>query len=168
MDIDKPITQSNFAALVGTSQPTVSHLVADGTLPKGATARAWITAHCAALEAERDASDGVEDSAEGREVRLRLMRSRASLNERQEKILAREHEAVMKRFVDNMLGEVQALLYRRIPNATVARLVGVITKQENLCAAAAAFRDVIEDAVSEWREAQIGPDGILAESEGEK
>src|SRR5689334_6627747 len=127
MDIEKPITQAAFADLVGTSQPTVSRLVADGTLPRRGKLRDWIRAYVGALETEKEAlAGGDDDSAAARAARLALVTATTKLREQQTRMLVREHEASVKQYTDRLLGEVQILLYRKIPDAVVGRLLAII------------------------------------------
>lgn len=163
--LDKPASQSAFADLVRTSQPTISRMVRDGLLPRGGTLRDWIQAYVGVLEAEKEALTGPEDdSAEARAARLELTRATTRLKTQQTKMLVREYEANMKSYVDHLLGEVQAVLYREIPTAVVARLLGVIPDQSRRYEAATQFREVVDEAVRRVMQGQFDADGFFLES----
>lgn len=49
MVIDRPVTQTEFAAAVGISQQAVSELVRTGVLPSGASGAQWLLAYCERL-----------------------------------------------------------------------------------------------------------------------
>ena len=49
IDLDEPISQADFGALVGISQPAVSQLIATGVLAEGAPAVLWLQAYLARL-----------------------------------------------------------------------------------------------------------------------
>src|SRR5690348_6809055 len=73
MNIDKAATQTDFADLIGTSQPTISRMVSAGILKRGGTVRQWLRDYIADLEAEKEALAGSGDeSKEGRAARLAL------------------------------------------------------------------------------------------------
>ena len=163
-DLDKPANQAQFADLVGSSQPSVSRMVRDGILARGGTLRQWIRAYVAALEAEKDALTGAgDDSAEARAARLALTTATTKLRTQQTRMLVREYVADADRYVKHVLGEVQAVLYRGIPNATVARLLTIIPRQEDRYAAADAFREVVGEAVAQVMEAEFDEEGFIVD-----
>src|SRR5512138_1361894 len=129
--LDRPVGQAVFADLVGTSQPTISRMVRDGILQRGGTLGAWIRGYIATLEAERDALAATDDSAEARAARVALTLATTRLREQQTRMLVREHESQVQSYVNHMLGEVQAVLYRHIPNGVIGRLLAVIPRQQD-------------------------------------
>lgn len=73
MNLDQPILQSEFAALIGVSEASVSAWVARGSLERGQTAQQWLLAYCAAL---REQAAG---RASGEIGGLDLVQERAAL-----------------------------------------------------------------------------------------
>jgi hypothetical protein len=146
MDTTKAASQGEFAALVGTSQATVSRMIRDGLLERRDTLGGWIAGYVRALEAEKEALAGDDDSAEARASRLALTRSTTRLRDQQTRALTRETEARIEAFVQRVVGEVRALLFQRIPTGVVGRLLNIIPEQKDRYAAADAFREVIIEA----------------------
>jgi len=166
MNIDKPTTQGEFAELVGCSQPTVSRMVRDGLLTRRGTLRAWIRAYVATLEDEREALAGSsDDSTETRAARLALTVASTRLKEQQARMLVKEYETSAKRYTNRMLGEIQAVLYRQIPNAVVSRLLAIIPKQEDRYAAVDAFREIVADAVARVMQGDFDEDGLFVDGQ---
>lgn len=66
------MTQAEFGALIGVSQPTVSDLVRSGVLQAGGSWRAWLLAYCARLREQAAGRMGEEGG-------LDLVQERASL-----------------------------------------------------------------------------------------
>lgn len=67
-DLSSRVTQGEFAAMVGISQPAVSALIAKGVLKNGDPAGAWLHSYCANLreQAAGRASDGGLDLVQER------------------------------------------------------------------------------------------------------
>lgn len=62
VDLDAPVRQTEFAELVGITQPAVSQLQFEGTLKAGEPLRAWLLAYCHRLReqaAGRATSNGL-------------------------------------------------------------------------------------------------------------
>ncbi len=57
--LQSPVSQDQFADLVGISQPRVAQLVADGTLPRDGSAAQWLILYCERLR-EQAAGRGQE------------------------------------------------------------------------------------------------------------
>ena len=161
LTLDDQVSQADLAELFGVSQPTISRLKRDGILPKRAPLREEIRAYIRAIEAERDALAGsADDSMEAREARLRLTNVTVKLRERQAALLARRYERDCRAFIERALGEVSTVLYRKIPTATVQRLLTIIPLQEHRYHAADAFRAVIGEAVNEVLDRGFDVDGF--------
>lgn len=47
--MDQPISQAEFAAMIGVSEARVSQLLSDGVLQRGATAAQWLVGYCERL-----------------------------------------------------------------------------------------------------------------------
>ena len=56
--LDAPISQAEFALIVGVSEARVSQLVSDGVLIKGESARQWLAAYCERLRGQAAARTG--------------------------------------------------------------------------------------------------------------
>jgi phage terminase Nu1 subunit (DNA packaging protein) len=77
MELNVSITQAEFGRLVGVDQSTVSRLLADGILPAGGTASAWLLAYVSRLreQAAARASAGPLDLAQERAALAREQRA---------------------------------------------------------------------------------------------
>ncbi|WP_245615309.1 hypothetical protein [Curvibacter gracilis] len=71
--LDQPISQAEFAEMVGLSEARVSQLMADNVMVRGDTAHAWLIAYCERL---RDMAAGRASSETGG---LDLVQERAAL-----------------------------------------------------------------------------------------
>lgn len=71
--LDQPISQSDFADMVGLSEARVSQLLSEGMLQRGATAHQWLVGYCERL---RDVAAGRGSSESGG---LDLVQERAGL-----------------------------------------------------------------------------------------
>ena len=80
-------------------------------------------------------------------------------------MLVREYETSAKRYTNRMLGEIQAVLYRQIPNAVVSRLLAIIPKQEDRYAAVDAFREIVADAVARVMQGDFDEDGLFVDGQ---
>lgn len=83
MRLDDPITQVEFAALVGISKQAVSAHVKAGVLPEAATGREWLKAYCQRLRLEA-AGRTPSDARERRDFAIaRQAEAKAALDERE-------------------------------------------------------------------------------------
>ena len=166
MDTEAKVRQADFAALIDRDQSTVSRMLRDGLLPKGGTLRDWIRAYVSVLESEKEALAGSagDDSAEARAARLALTMATTKLREQQTRMLVRDYEAACKQHLEHVLGEVQAVLYQKIPTAVVGRLLSIIQRQEDRYAAAAAFKEVVGEAVEEVLNRGFDSDGFARDN----
>ena len=73
IDLSKRVTQEDFGALVGISQPAVSGLLASGVLQPGGTAAQWLLAYCLRLREQAAGRMGADGGA------LDLVQERAAL-----------------------------------------------------------------------------------------
>lgn len=73
MNLDQPILQSDFAALIGVSEASVSSWVSRGSLERGQTGQQWLWSYCASL---REQAAG---RASGEIGGLDLVQERAAL-----------------------------------------------------------------------------------------
>lgn len=144
--LDQPISQAEFAELVGISEARVSQLVADGVLPRGETAHNMLLAYCERL---RDQAAGrAGDGAGG----LDLVQERAALAREQ-----RIGQAIKNGVARGEFGPVGLLadVLGRASSAVVDRfdhLEGMLAKS---CPdlpeeAKTAVLTVIADARNEW------------------
>lgn len=85
IDLDAPITQSDFAALVGISQPAVSELLTRGTLKAKQPARVWLLAYTSQLreqaagrgaDGELAANRAAESATRNELLQVKLKRAR--------------------------------------------------------------------------------------------
>lgn len=81
IDLTAQVTQSQFGALVGISQPAVSSLVSRGVLIEGACAGDWLHAYCEHLReiAAGRGGDGVIELATERALLAREQRKRVAM-----------------------------------------------------------------------------------------
>ncbi len=121
--LDHPITQGNFAALVGLSDTRVTQLVNDGTLPKGATGAEWVAAYCARL---REQAGGRAGSGEGG---LDLVQERAALAREQRRGIEVKNAVLRGQYADvSLLAEVLAAASQSI-GQRLDMLPGQLRKQ---------------------------------------
>lgn len=73
--LEVKISQAQFADLVGISEARVSQLIAEGTLPRGATARTWLGAY---LDRLREQAAGRAEAPEITTERARLLAAQAA------------------------------------------------------------------------------------------
>lgn len=109
LDIHRTMTQREFADLVGVSQPTVSKLVAEAILLRGASAEQWLRAYLGHLRAR----------AEERGDELQIAEQRARLASEQadriamQNVVARRNlapVAVIDRMMATIVDRASALL----------------------------------------------------------
>lgn len=142
-DLDQPITQVRFGALVGISQSTVSDLVRREILTEGSSGRAWLAAYCEHLR-EMAAGRGGESAAELVTERARLAREQADRIAMQNAITRSELapayllEEVLARTgarAARILETIPGMLRRRLPQLTaddVAEVARTVAKARNL------------------------------------
>jgi hypothetical protein len=73
IDLSIRVTQEDFGALVGISQPAVSGLLANGVIQKEGTAAQWLLAYCSRLREQAAGRLGADGGA------LDLVQERAAL-----------------------------------------------------------------------------------------
>jgi phage terminase Nu1 subunit (DNA packaging protein) len=140
----RPITQAEFAALVGLGETRVSQLVADGVLEKGVSAHEWLRAYCERL---REVAAG---RASGEVGGLDLVQERAALARQQRlnlevkgavlageygpiSLLAEVLAAASQAIVDR-LDQLPAVLKKRcpeLPDAARSHVMTVIAEARN-------------------------------------
>jgi phage terminase Nu1 subunit (DNA packaging protein) len=79
LDLDKPIKQSVFAALVGVTPAAISQAISGGRLEAGATGRQWLLAYCERLREQA--------AGRGSDGQLNLVDERAALAQAQRKLV---------------------------------------------------------------------------------
>lgn len=146
VDLELPMTQEAFGALVGVSQQSVSELVARGTLRADAPAGEWLLAYTAQLReqaAGRAANGDLQLAAE----RARLAREQADKVAMQNALQRREQapvallERALARVARQVAGILEALpvqLRRTTHNLTTEDLLTIereIIKARNTAAA---------------------------------
>ena len=111
MDLGQPITQEQFAALVGISQQAVSEMLARGTLLRDAPCGAWLLAYCANLR-EQAAGRATNGDIQLASERARLAREQADrvamVNAERRKELA--PVALLERVLANVGRQIAAIL----------------------------------------------------------
>lgn len=125
---DLPISQEDFAWLVGISQPTVSNLCADGIIDRSASGHQWLLIYCHRLRevaagrksAKGDDIDLVEERAllarsqrEGQEIKNATLRGEYASVSLLSQVLANASQAVVDR-----LDMLPLKLKKRCPNLT--------------------------------------------------
>lgn len=71
--LDQPISQAEFAQLIGVSEARVSQLVSEGVIARGDTALAWLLGYCERLRDQAAGRSGAEAGG------LDLVQERAAL-----------------------------------------------------------------------------------------
>lgn len=108
-DLDSPMTQAAFGALVGISQPAVSDLLSRDVMRPGDTARAWLLAYCEQLRA---VAAGRDPDGELSIERARVARATAEKLEMANKVTKREFAPVP--FLEVVLGHVARQISTRL------------------------------------------------------
>lgn len=123
MTLTSKLTQTQFGAIVGISQPTVSDLLKRGVLTPGSTGQQWITEYCAHLReiAAGRASDGDHD----------LVAERARLAHHQANIAELQEAATRKTLIP--ADQVRAK-WQDMTAAARARLLALPTRIASSCA----------------------------------
>ena len=146
-----PMTQQDFAELVGISQPKVSNLLADGVLDRGATGLEWLRAYAERLREMAAGRQGAD--AGGLDLvqeRAALARAQRESQEMKNSIVRQEYAPVL------LLAEVlatasQAVVDRfdRLPLLlkTVAPEITEVSRQ--------AIDRLLADARNEWVRATL-------------
>lgn len=155
IDLTQPMTQAQFGALVGITQPAVSDLASRGVLTQGSAAGVWLlayTEHLREMAAGRGGEGGIELARE----RARLAREQADKIGMQnavtrgelapahvlEEVLARAG-ARAGRVLETIPGEVK----RRMPQLSsddIGAIARIVAKARNV-AAGLSLRDLTED-----------------------
>lgn len=143
--LDAPISQAEFAQIIGVSEARVSQLVSDGVLTRGETAAEWLVAYCERL---RDQAAGRLGESHG----LDLVQERAALAREQRIGQALKNGVARKEYgpvgiLADVLGTASSAVVDRFDH-----LEGVLSKS---CPdlpeeAKTAVLTVIADARNEW------------------
>lgn len=128
MQLDQVISQQQFGAIVGISQPAVSQMMTKEILSPGGTGRQWIAEYCSHLRevaAGRGANNDIdlaEERAklaraqrEGQEIKNKVARGTYAPIEALTDVLAAASQAVVDR-----LDQIPAALARVCPDLPVA------------------------------------------------
>ena len=141
--LDQPVSQAEFAAMIGVSEARASQLVSEGVIVRGDTAHEWLVAYCERL---RDQAAGrLGEGAGG----LDLVQERAALAREQRIGQAIKNGVARKEFglLADVLGTASSAVVDRFDH-----LEGVLAKS---CPdlpeeAKTAVLTVIADARNEW------------------
>ena len=144
--LDQPVSQAEFAAMIGVSEARASQLVSEGVIVRGDTAQEWLVAYCERL---RDQAAGrLGEGAGG----LDLVQERAALAREQRIGQAIKNGVARKEFgpvglLADVLGTASSAVVDRFDH-----LEGVLAKS---CPdlpeeAKTAVLTVIADARNEW------------------
>lgn len=173
IDLDQTMTQTEFGALVGISQPAVSALIARRVLSDGASARQWLQEYCRNLReiASGRAAEGSIELATERALLAREQRERIAM---QNAVTRRELAPrgllaqVLAATAPRVCGQLDAIVpaLRKRGNYSSADLTFVSETIANVRNAIAKIRlvDVIEDLE---QEASAAGDDDVIEREGE-
>lgn len=178
IDLDEGLTQAEFGALVGISQPAVSGLMQRGVIADGMTGREWLVAYCDHLRevaaGRATDMDGVSLTTErallAREQRDRVAMQNAVTRKELaptyvlEEILARAGARAAK-ILDTIPGEVK----RRVPQLAaddIRVIATAVAKARNIAAAMSlADLEVAEDG-DEGDASRAGDDAAAGEEDG--
>lgn len=82
LNLDRPVSQADFAALVGVTESAISQAVSEGRLEAGATGRRWLLAYCDRLreQAAGRGSDGPLSLVDERAALARAQRMRVEID----------------------------------------------------------------------------------------
>jgi phage terminase Nu1 subunit (DNA packaging protein) len=170
VNLDSPIRQADFGALVGITQPAVSDLVSRGVLEDGQPLRKWLLAYCGRLREQAagrmGATEGGLDLAQERAALARSQREGIDLKnavlrgdyaavELLSETLATASQAVAERF-EHLPGEVRKAC-PDLPPAAADQVMAVIASARNqwVRATAALVVASLDDADDDTLE-QIG------------
>ena len=142
VDLDKPITQGAFGAMVGISQTAVTKLLDSGTLTRGDTCGKWLLDYCASKrEAASGAGEG-ENLAYERAVATRVARERDEIRlavDRQEYAaveLLQLCVATMGTTIVSILQPLHLMIQKRCKALTPEDVVMIQQEVAKACAAA--------------------------------
>jgi len=143
IDLSKPCTTVVFANLVGISRQRVSDLMADGTLPKGATAHEWLTTYVTQL---RDGAAGRNSDTDSlsaeRALQVKVARERDEIRlavDRQEFAPVEVLERALATLGGRIVSALQPLhlkLQKRCPGLTPEGVALVQSEVAKACAMA--------------------------------
>lgn len=138
--LDSRVTQADFAALVGVSQPRVAQMIDEGVLPREGTAGQWLTLYCERLR-EQASGRGSELTAE----RAKLARAQREGQEIKNRVAQGEYAPV------GLLGDVLS----SASAAVVSRFDGLMPHLAKVCpelteAQRRAIESVMARARNEW------------------
>lgn len=142
-DLDRPMTQAAFGALVGISQPAVSDLLSRDVLRAGDAGGAWLLAYCEHL---RTVAAGRDPDGELSVERARVARATAEKLEMANKVTKREFAPVP--FLEVVLGHVARQISTRLdamvphirrrlpdlPASVLAQIAAEVAACRELCA----------------------------------
>lgn len=142
--LDRPITQAEFAGLIGVSEAKVSQLRADGVIAPGQTAAEWLLAYCSRL---REVAAGRAGSGD-----LDLVQERAALAREQRLSVAIKNAVARREYAPvGVLAQTLAAA-----SASVAALMEQLPGRLRRVApnidddARRAIDDTLADARNEW------------------
>lgn len=92
MNLDEPAKQTEFAELVGASQPSINKYVRAGILEKNDSYRVWLLAYCSKLRTE---AAGREVSASRQTLEMAKTREALANAQLKELDLFREHQLIL-------------------------------------------------------------------------
>lgn len=144
VDLDQPMTQADFGALVGVTQPAISAMVDKMVLQHGQTGREWLLAYCQRLRDQAagrvGAIDGGLDLAQeraalareqriGHELKNAVARGEYASITLLAEVLAGASQAVAERFAH--LGPSIARVMPDLPPAVTDQLMAAIAEARN-------------------------------------
>ncbi|MFT4197685.1 MAG: terminase small subunit [Pseudoxanthomonas sp.] len=145
LDLGKPITQAQFGALIGVTQPAVSDLVRRRILSAGDSAGEWLLAYCEHMR-EMAAGRGGDDGPALVAERARLAREQADKIAMQNAVTRNELapawllEHVLVKFgtrTARILDTIPGTLRRRFPQLgsdDLTEVARIVAKARNLAA----------------------------------
>ncbi|TCP06576.1 terminase small subunit [Caldimonas thermodepolymerans] len=156
MNLAQPITQAEFAQLVGISEAKVSQLVSEGVLVRGESGQAWLHAYCGRL---REMAAGRMSESGGLDLvqeRARLAREQADAVAMKNKIMRKEYAPV------SLLSEVLASASQALAAKLEALPMQLKRASRNLSADDIAMLErEVARARNEWVEATSSLDLAL-------
>lgn len=151
MNLAAPITQAQFAALVGVSEAKVSQLVADGVIVRGDTGQQWLHAYCERL---REVAAGRQSEEVGG---LDLVQERAALARAQREGVQIKNAVLLKEYAAvDLLAKVLATASQAVAD----RLDAVPAALKRTCPglpdeARVAVETLLAAARAEWVKATV-------------
>lgn len=154
--LNEPITQGQFAELVGVTQQAISDLVNRGTLRRGDTAGAWLISYCANLreQAAGRASTGDLDLVQERARLAKEQADKVAMGnavERRELAPVSLMEVILAKLGRQIIGILEALpveLKRNCPHLTaddIKTIQAEIIKARNYAANIELNLNILDD-----------------------